>query len=262
MTQITFLGTGGGRFATIYQTRSTGGIFIEDKLNMAIDPGPGAILRMNQVGIDPTKISLLLISHGHPDHYTDADILVEAMTMGGNQIRGTVLGSKSVITGIEGFNQKVSHYHLSLLEKVYPAKPDEKFLIHGIRIVATPTIHTDPSGIGFKIHTENGIITYSGDTSINDDVMNSYSDSRLLILSLTTPMGIKLHHHLSPEDAVIVLQKVRPEKAILTHFGLRALKSGPDSIAQWIEAQSGVKTVAAQDGMKVAIKKDIEIQKS
>lgn len=262
MTQIMFLGTGGGRFATIYQTRSTGGIYIQDKIRMIIDPGPGAILRMNQNDIDPTTIELLMVSHCHPDHYTDADIIVEAMTMGGTRKQGTILGSKSVISGIEGFNQKVSNYHLSRLEKVHSAGPNEDFSIDGIKIVTIPTIHTDPSGIGFKIHTENGIITYTGDTSISDDIIDSYRGSRILIMALTTPIGIKLPHHLSPEDAVLVLKEVKPEKALLTHFGLRALKSGPESIAQWIEEQSGVKTVAAEDGMKVAVEKKIEIVKN
>jgi ribonuclease BN (tRNA processing enzyme) len=262
MTQITFLGTGGGRFATIYQTRSTGGIYIQDKLRMIIDPGPGAILRMNQNDIDPTTIELLMISHCHPDHYTDADIMVEAMTMGGTQKRGTILGSQSVISGIDGFNQKVSDYHLSRLEKVHSAGPNMDLLIDDVKIQTIPTIHTDPSGIGFKIHSQHGIITYTGDTSISDEVIDSYKDSRILIMALTTPIGVKLNHHLSPEDAVTVLQKVKPEKALLTHFGLRAIKEGPQAIAQWIEEQSGVKTVAADDGIKFAVEEEIEIDKN
>ena len=42
MVRITFLGTGGGRFATIYQARATGGFYIEDGRNLHVDPGPGA----------------------------------------------------------------------------------------------------------------------------------------------------------------------------------------------------------------------------
>jgi ribonuclease BN (tRNA processing enzyme) len=262
MTTITFLGTCGGRFATIYQTRSTGGIFIQDNINIFIDPGPGALLRMKEEKIDPTKIDLLLVSHCHPDHYTDVDVLIEAITNGCTQNRGTIIGSESVIKGIEGFQPKASNYHLSHLENVFTAKPKESFLVDEQNIVATPTIHTDPSGVGFKIHTKNGIITYTSDTSMDDYIIDTYTDSRLLILALTTPIGIKLHHHLSPEDAVNILEKVGPEKAFLTHFGLRAINAGPESIAEWIQEKCGVNTIAAEDGMRVEMEKEIKIVKT
>ncbi|UCE73327.1 MAG: MBL fold metallo-hydrolase [Methanomassiliicoccales archaeon] len=262
MTQITFLGTCGGRFATIYQTRSTGGIYIRDSINMVIDPGPGAILRIKEYEIEPTTIDLLLISHCHPDHYTDADVMVEAITRGGIQKRGAIIASESVINGIEGFDPKVSKYHLSRIEKVITAKAGENHLIEGVNITTTPTIHTDPSGVGFKIQTKSGVVTYTSDTSIDDDVPDSYMGSRILILALTTPIGIKLNHHLSPEDAVTILKKVQPEKALLTHFGLRAINSGPESIAEWIQQRSGIETIAAEDGMIIEIGEDIEIKKS
>ncbi|UCG69651.1 MAG: MBL fold metallo-hydrolase [Thermoplasmata archaeon] len=262
MAKITFLGTCGGRFATIYQTRSTGGILIQDSINMIIDPGPGAILRMKQLNIDPTTIDLLLVSHCHPDHYTDVDVLIEAMTKGCTQTKGTIIGSESVISGIEGFQPKASGYHLSHLKDVQVAKSKETYSIGEINIVTTPTIHTDPSGVGFKVKTEHGIITYTSDTSVDEYIIDTYSDSRLLILALTTPMGIKLHHHLSPEDAVTILKKVQPEMALLTHFGLRAINSGPESIAKWIQEKSGVATVAAEDGMKIEMLGEIEIFKS
>lgn len=262
MTLITFLGTCGGRFATIYQTRSTGGIFIQDSINMVIDPGPGAILRMKDEKLDPTSVDILLVSHCHPDHYTDVDVLIEAMTKGCTLERGTIIASESVIKGIEGFQPKASSYHLSHLENVVTAKPKESFSAGEIKITATPTIHTDPSGVGFKIQTENGIITYTSDTSVDDYIMESYIDSRVIILALTTPMGIKLHHHLSPEDAVSILKKVPTEKAFLTHFGLRAINAGPESIAEWIQEKSGVETIAAEDGMKVEIGNKIDIFKT
>ena len=113
--------------------------------------------------------------------------------------------------------------------------------------------------MGFKIQTKHGIITYTGDTSIDDNIMDSYKDTRLLILALTTPIGKKLPHHMSPEEAVSVLKKVRPEKALLTHFGLRALEAGPESIAQWISEKSNVDTMAADDGMWVEVKEKIKV---
>jgi ribonuclease BN (tRNA processing enzyme) len=142
------------------------------------------------------------------------------------------------------------------------AKPNQDFDVGDIKITATPTVHTDPSGVGFKMHTKSGIITYTSDTSLSGEVVESYKGSRVLIMALTTPLGIKLPHHMSPEDAVEILREVQPETALLTHFGLRAVKAGTDSIAKWVEENSGVKTVAAEDGMKVEVREEIRIDKT
>ncbi|MDG6221546.1 MAG: MBL fold metallo-hydrolase, partial [Candidatus Thermoplasmatota archaeon] len=116
MTRITFLGTGGGRFSTITQRRATGGILVEDGNRLHIDPGPGALVHLVAKGFDPQKLDGVLVSHCHPDHYNDAEILVEAMTSGGNKKRGLLLGSVSVMEGIDGFSAAVSPYHQEKVE--------------------------------------------------------------------------------------------------------------------------------------------------
>ena len=99
--KITFLGTGGGRFSTISQRRMTGGFRI-DKLNgknYHIDPGPGALVRTYQFGLDPRTLSGVFISHAHTDHYTDGEILIEAITKGMTRNQGVIMGSNSVFEG-------------------------------------------------------------------------------------------------------------------------------------------------------------------
>ena len=55
MTTLTFLGTGGGRFATIYQVRATGGMYVKDVARVHIDPGPTALYNMSRLHLDPAK---------------------------------------------------------------------------------------------------------------------------------------------------------------------------------------------------------------
>ncbi len=56
--------------------------------------------------------------------------------------------------------------------------------------------------------------------------------------------------HLTPEDVIKVLRVARPKAAILNHFGMQVVKAGPDAIAQRIEAETGIPTIAAADGMR------------
>src|SRR5512136_1690911 len=256
MAKITFLGTGGGRFATIYQARATGGIYMEDQRNLHIDPGPGALVRMRSVGIDPLKTDAILVSHCHPDHYLDAEILIEAMTEGGTRKQGVLLASLSVIEGNGDFGPAISKYHLSKPKIVKIMQPFTKVSFKPLEIAATPSAHSDTSSVGFRIQTSGGMISYVSDTQLVEQVIKAHRNSRLLIACVTRPLGQRIPHHLSTEDAGYLMEKCKPEMAIITHFGMRVIQENPETQAKWIEERSGVKTIAASDFMKVELKKD------
>lgn len=256
MARITFLGTGGGRFATIYQTRATGGIYLEDQRNVHIDPGPGALVRMRSVGIDPLATDAILISHCHPDHYVDAEILIEAMTEGGTRKQGVLLASTSVIEGNGDFGPAISKYHLSKPRIVKVMQPFNKISLKPLEISATPSAHSDTSSIGFRIQTTAGVVSYVSDTQLVEQVIKAHRNSRILIACVTRPLGQRIPHHLSTEDAGYLIEKIKPELAIITHFGMRVIQENPETQAKWIEDRCGVKTIAARDFMTLELKKD------
>ncbi len=256
MVRITFLGTGGGRFATIYQARATGGIYIEDQRNLHIDPGPGALVRMRSVGIDPLATDAILISHCHPDHYVDAEILIEAMTEGGTRKQGVLLASLSVIDGNGDFGPAISKYHLSKPKVVKIMQPFNKIGLKPLEIFATPSAHSDTSSIGFRIQTTAGMVSYVSDTQLVEQVIKAHKHCRVLIACVTRPLGQRIPHHLSTEDAGYLIEKLKPELAVITHFGMRVIQENPETQAKWIEERSGVKTVAARDFMTLELKKD------
>lgn len=260
MAKITFLGTGGGRFATIYQKRATGGIYIADKgLLMHVDPGPGALVKMKEYRIDPTATNVIFVSHAHPDHYTDAEILIEAMTMGGKRKRGILIGSESIINGIEDF-RAISFYHKKLIKELKVAKPGDKFFIEDYEFEATPTIHSDPTTVGFKIHLNNGIVSYTSDTQYFDGLTEAHKGARLLILCVTRPIGMKIPFHLSTEDAIEIVKEIKPELAILTHMGIKFIENASKQ-ANLVADETGINTIAAIDGMRIYMGEKIEIKK-
>jgi ribonuclease BN (tRNA processing enzyme) len=249
MVKVTFLGTGGGRFATIYQARATGGIYIEDEKNLHIDPGPGALVRMRSVGLDPLMTHAILISHCHPDHYLDAEILIEAMTEGGTRKQGLLVASKSVIEGDGDYGPAISKYHLSKPRTVKIMPPFSKISLKPFEIFSTPSAHTDTTSIGFRIQTSEGMISYVSDTQLLEHVIKAHRNCRVLIACVTRPLGHRIPHHLSTEDAGYMVEKIRPELAVITHFGMRVIQENPETQAKWIEDRSGIRTVAARDFM-------------
>ena len=259
--QLLFLGTGGGRFATIYQTRSTGGFILRDACTLHVDPGPGALSNMSRAGVDPAATDAILISHCHPDHYSDGEVLVEGMTGGGIRKRGLLAGSESVLRGIEGMGPGVSQYHQSLLPSVEVIAPGSSMSVQGMQVDFTPTLHTDPSGVGMVFHTREGRISYVGDTHMRQDIVDAHHGCRVLMLSVTRPSNARVRCHLCTEDAMDFVEAVRPEVAVLTHMGVRMVQAGPEKEAAKISQETGVRTVAAQDLMLMRIGKRITFSK-
>ncbi len=263
-TKLTFLGTGGGRFTTIYQMRATGGLYIEsgtkNKVRIHIDPGPGALVQMHRMDINPTKTDIIAISHSHTDHYTDGEILIEAITNGGTKRKGLLIGSESVINGIKDIGPAISKYHRGLVDKAIAVKPGDVVNYKKIKIEATRSFHNDPSTVGFRVYTADGIISYMADTDYDDSLIEIHKGARILILPVTRPLGAKIPFHLSTREAAKIVEEIKPEIAILTHFGLKMLNENPEYQADWIWKETGIRTIAAEDGMVVKIGKKIELE--
>ncbi len=262
--ELVFLGTGGGRFATITQKRRTGGIrFLSKDLNMHLDPGPGALIYSLNMRLDPQKITAVLVSHGHPDHYTNAEVLIEAMTKGMLKKRGILAAPHSVLLGNNECGPSISKYHQQMPEKVIEIKPGVVFHIGDTKVIATEARHTDPDTVGFRFETPDvGDIGYTSDTEFFEGIGKAYEGVRLLLLCVMRPSGNPWKGHMTPDDAIKIVEEARPEMAVATHFGMRMIFSGPYRETKLIEKKTGVPTLAASDGMRIRVGEEIRVMRA
>jgi phosphoribosyl 1,2-cyclic phosphodiesterase len=260
--QIIFLGTGGGRFATITQKRRTAGIrIVNESLNLHLDPGPGALVHSVDMGLDPQKLNAIFVSHSHPDHYTDAEVLIEAMTRGMTKKRGLLAASKSVLSGSEVCEASISKYHQQMPEQLIEAAPNTKFLVDAVQVVVTEARHADPDAVGFRFETkEFGGFAYTSDTEYFEGIGKYYEGVRLLMLCVMRPAGKPWKGHMTTNDAIKIIEEAHPEKAVLTHFGMQMIFQGPAKEAKLIEDKTGIQTVAAVDGMQINFGETINMQ--
>jgi len=262
--EIIFLGTGGGRFTTITQKRRTAGIrVVSDALNLHLDPGPGALVHSIDEELDPQKLNAIFVSHCHPDHYTDAEVLIEAMTHGTTQKRGILVAAKSVLSGTRECEASISKYHQQMPEQRIEAVPGMKFQVGKIKVSVTEARHTDPDAVGFRFETpEFGDFAYTSDTEYFEGIGKYYEGVRLLILCVMRPSGKPWKGHMTTDDATKIVEASRPEKAVLTHLGMQMIFSGPAKEAKLIEEKTGISTVAAVDGMLINFGETINVQAS
>lgn len=246
--KITLLGTGGGRFVIINQVRASGGFILEmDGEMLHVDPGPGALVRAKQYGVKLGKLTGVIVSHTHPDHCTDAQMVIEAMTQGAKKKRGTLIGSESVIKGKSEFIQVISPYHLKVVERVEVMKPGDKVKVGKLEIMATKTKHREPSCLGF-VFRGSSVIGYTGDGEYFSGQENYFKGCNYLIINCLRPRTNTWPEHMNAGQAEKLIGKVKPKLAILQHFGMLMLRGVAEREAKRIQKNTGVRTIATRDG--------------
>ena len=249
--KISFLGSGGGRFSAISQRRMTGGFRIDNLSgkNNHVDPGPGALIRTYQFGFDPRNLSGVFVSHSHTDHYNDAEILIEAMTKGMTKQAGTIVGGQSVLEGYDRWGPCISSYHQSKSKKIV-LKPDEVHeLDNNVSVKGTGTSHGDPTGVGFQIDYNGFKLSYTSDTGYFDELAEYHQGSDILIASVLRPGNRSINGHMCSRNFIDLINQVKPKVAVMTHLGLKMISNNPVTEAKKISKKTGVKTIAAFDGL-------------
>jgi phosphoribosyl 1,2-cyclic phosphodiesterase len=226
--KLTFLGSGGGRFATISQKRMTGGFRIDDfnGKNYHIDPGPGALVRCYQFGVNPTKIDGVFVSHSHTDHYNDAEILIEAMTRGMTKNNGIIMGSRTVFEKFEKWGPALSKYHQSNSKNLILV-PNKVKHFPNLTIKGCETQHGDPTGVGFQMEHNDFRISYTADTSYFEKLPKYHKRADILIASVLRPYNQSIRGHMCTDDFINLVDEVKPKLAVMTHFGFKMLSANP-----------------------------------
>ncbi len=242
---ITFLGTGGARFTVAKQLLATGGVWMNlGDVQLLMDPGPGSLVYAIKYKCDPTKLDAIILSHKHLDHSVDINVMIEAMTEGGWKKRG------SVFAPADAFNNGavILPYLQNCPERVDFLEERKRYQVGDVSFT-TPVKHIHQvDTYGFVFQTPRHKFSWITDTRIFDSLSGHYRADLVIInvLSLESYLPVD---HLALPDAEKIIREIRPKIAILTHFGLTMWKTKPWEIEKRVSDDTGVKVIAARDGM-------------
>lgn len=258
MTELVFLGSGGGRFMLSTQIRATAGFRVNsENFKIHIDPGAGALVRSIQRRQNPQKLNCIITTHAHPDHATDTAPLIEAMCRGATSARGTLIVAESVMDGKSGAGPVMGQYHFSKPKKAIIAKNGETIeIIEGGEKLLIETIkcsHSDPSTFGIKIKIGSRTIGYTSDTEYFEGLPDLYKGCDVLIMNSTRPDAEKIKYHLCLDDAIEIAKIAKPKLAILNHIGMKFWRAGIIGQAKKMETETKIPTIAAEDGLRIGL---------
>lgn len=248
---IMFLGTGGDSIVVGKQLRASGGIILKFKNNIfLLDPGPGSLIRMKQQNVNPRELTAVFVSHNHLNHSSDVNAVLSAMTYSGIDKRGILVCDEESIHGSEKAYPSISKFHRGLVEKFIVMRPGMKVEINNVNIEALPAKHTKTS-LGFKFTTEEFTISYTSDTELSKEVIDTHKKSAVIIINCKYPFGLSQQGHMSSEDVANFLDKTKPKLAIITHFGVKMLDADPIYEAREIHKKVECQVIAAKEGLVV-----------
>ena len=241
------------------QKRATGGlVFQSEKLQIHVDPGPGAIVRAKQYGINPTKTNILILSHAHTDHVNDALVMMEAMTSGTREKKGIVLANKTCVEGCGKFAPLFSDYYKDMVRELGVFTHGDVYKSGNAIIQAFRTKHDDPESMGFVIEVDEIRIGYVSDSEYFEGLAESIKGCEVIIVNMLRPGGERYQGHMCTEDVIKLVKKSNPKLVLLSHLGFKILEVGPEAEAKNIQKATGVRTVAAKDGMRLNLNEEIK----
>lgn len=252
---IIFLGTAGDGFVVGKQLRASGGIIIQDGgYQFHLDPGPGALVKAKEFGVNLRETTAVLVSHAHLNHYNDMNAVLGAMSHNGLDVKGVLVASESILGNEEkGLPSHVTKFHKKCVEKSLTAYPGKRIGIENVEIQTFGVEHSDAFAVGFKLFMPNFVLTYPGDTKYSKELVEFCTKSDILILNTVFPRGTeqKERNNLTVDDTIKILQKAKPQLAILTHFGRKMLAADPLYESREVQKATGIQVLAATDGMVV-----------
>ncbi|MBE0431478.1 MAG: MBL fold metallo-hydrolase [Dehalococcoidia bacterium] len=244
---ITFLGTAGARFVVARQLLASGGAWLKlGNTQILLDPGPGSLVHAVRRKLEPAKLEAIVLSHRHLDHSGDLNVMIEAMTEAGTKNRGLVFVPADALTQ----DPVVFSYLRSYPRDIQILAEGGSYAVNDV-VLETPVKHEHPvETYGFIFRTPRHTFSWITDTQYFEGLAGCYKGDLLIVNVVRIKAGAPIGH-LSLPEAGQIIEEMKPKTAVLTHFGMTMWRARPWELAGELSEQTGVKVIAARDGMEL-----------
>ena len=272
---VQILGSGGPRINP-FRSSSSYLLWVGDRARVLVDMGGGALIRFGQAEAKLSDLSLLAVSHLHPDHISDlpaflwlsAEIRKEPFRIvgpSGNEaapdfatflsrlfdeksgafpVLGATLGGKrrdissATATTAGGVRLDVG------VADVTKAEPTTVFDRDGLTVTALGIPHGNMPTLAYRVTVQNMSIVFSSDQMGTDPKFVDFAKgANVLIMHLAVAAGVKNNPlHAAPDVVGRVAQEAHVGRLIVSHIGIFDLEA---ALADLKKNYTGPLTVAA-----------------
>lgn len=205
-------------------------------LRVLLDCGAGAMHRLASFALPWTRISHVVLSHFHPDHYGELPMLVYALkytTVPPRQEPLVILGPPGVVRLIKALAEGFGEW---LLDPGFPiavldVRPGEPFPLGADVTLELCHVPHTPESSAIGITAPEGRLVYTGDTGSSAELERWAAGCDLLLAECSLPESLALETHLTPERAGDLAARAHVKRLVLTHFYPPVETSDPAAIA-------------------------------
>ena len=148
----------------------------------------------------------------------------------------------------------VFKYVRNYISRIEIIKEGGRYKLSDTVTFETPLKHHHPSETyGINFFTSKYTISLIVDTRYFPELLKHYKGDVLIVnvVRYTVDKDTqKWLYHLSIKDVKEIVMALKPKVTILNHFGMTMIKAQPRVVAEQLSKETGLKIIAAGDGMK------------
>jgi ribonuclease BN (tRNA processing enzyme) len=241
---VQFLGSGdafgsGGRFQTCILLRAEAG-------NVLLDCGASSLIAMKRLGVDPSSIDAVLITHLHGDHFGGLPFLVldgqfsrrerPLMIAGPPGVEARVRAAMEAL--FPGSSETRQRYAVRFDELA----PGERTPMGPVHVTAYPVQHASGApSYSLRVEADGQVVAYSGDTEWTDALLDVAAGADLFICEAYT-YDRPVKFHLDYQTLRSRRAELSCRRLVLTHMS-----------AAMLAHLDGLDDEVAADGMTIAL---------
>ncbi|MGH9255543.1 MAG: MBL fold metallo-hydrolase [Vicinamibacterales bacterium] len=261
---VQILGSGGPR---VSRDRASASylVWLAGQARILVDAGGGAYLRFGEAGARPDDLSLMAISHLHPDHVADLPALLWSIDQarkepplpiagpsGNNLVPGfqrflTLLfdqkdGAFQVLGGTVGGSGRGVPLEVTVTD-VKKGEPSMVFSRQGIVVTAIGVPHGEIPALGYRVQAQGKSIVFSSDQNgTNPSFVDFARGADVLVMHLAIAAGATSSLHAAPAVVGRVAREAGVKRLVLSHIGQYDLDA---AVADVKKSYAGPVTVGA-----------------
>ncbi|BCA55671.1 putative Ribonuclease Z [Nitrospira sp. KM1] len=218
--QLTILGSG----TNLHPTRAAAGYFVRTDHHLLLDFGPRTLTNLLKMDIDRHRITHILFSHFHADHFSDFitfffDALIYTKYGGGSRPPLTVIGPKGSKRILQGIMNTFPGFSRVPFGVTFQEVRDGSFMIGDTKVSPRTMTHVpDLHCVGYRIEFRGKAIAYSGDTMYCDNLVRLCQNVDVAVLDCSFPANKPGQAHLHAGQCGQVARQAGPGRLILSHF--------------------------------------------
>ena len=237
--------------------RSSSAFWLEtDSGSILLDCAPSAIHRMAQENLDWANLDVIWISHFHLDHCGG----IFPFLFGTKHAPETQSRTKPLkIFGAKGLRELIEKFNdYDLLKQPFPieiieVEPFDEFeILLNVQGFVLKTPHTDNS-FAIRITEKEKTLVFSSDTGFCKPLASYAKNVDLFVLECSFFKNKPIEKHLELAEAMFLIRRARPKKAMLTHFyaewdavDFKAEVEKFEPLCEVIEAKDGLRLVLSE----------------